>query len=278
MENDEIKKYISNINKIIRNGNPKYISYISKEYIKCKRNNPVIATVMEDMIRKEAAEEGSVYAIFIDKDNGINLEAMSDISKITNMPDFIKNVEALAGQNVDFGDLTSDELIIEGMEIAEEIAREIEELENNVDYSDELLETTFQDKVEEKTSNRLEKLADAGVATGGLLAIISKIKEKISIVINRIKNNVNQKKYIEKQEEIAKNEKKDKEPKKENDFIPKIDIDEKAVIKMMNENKSVNKSKAKKFDSNIDSDIDTDTSDDNFDSDNTSQEDDEPDI
>ena len=65
IENEEMTKYISNMNKIIRNGNPKYLSFVSKEYMKYKKNNPVIAMVMEDMIRKEAAEQGSIYAIFI---------------------------------------------------------------------------------------------------------------------------------------------------------------------------------------------------------------------
>ena len=126
IEDENVKKYISSMNKIIASGNPKYLSYVCKEYMTYKKNNPVLALILENMIRKEAKDSGSIYAILIDNDNGINLEAASDISKITNVADFIKNVDALAEQNVDFGDLTSEELIIEGMEIAEELAREIQ--------------------------------------------------------------------------------------------------------------------------------------------------------
>ena len=158
-EDEEIKKYISNVNKIISSGNPKYISYISKEYMKYKRNNPVLASIMENMIRSEASEQGSVYAIFVDNDNSINLDAMSDISKITNIADFIKNVDALADQDVDFGDLTSDELIIEGMQIAEELAREIEEMESSIDYEEPSVEESVDTQIESKASNVLAKIS-----------------------------------------------------------------------------------------------------------------------
>lgn len=282
MEDDEIKKYIANINTIVRDGNPKNISYISREYMKHKKNNPVIAMVMEDMIRKEAAEDGSVYAIFIDNDNGINLEAMSDISKITNVPDFIKNVEALSDQNVDFGDLTSDELIVEGMEIAEELAREIEELENTSSYEENMSETDFEAQAEEKTSNALNKLAKAGVFTSAILGLIGKIKERISLGVSRIRESNRQKNENEEQikEIVEKNVNSEKLEKPEKSFIPKFEIDEKAVIKKMNEKqKDVSRSTKKKMENNLDGDIDTDTSDDNFNSDeNNSPEDDEPDI
>ena len=146
--------------------------------MKYRKANPVIATVMEDIIRKEASDKGSIYAIFIDNDNGINLEAMSDISKITNTADFIKNVEALSSQDIDFGDLTSDELIIEGMEIAEQLAREIETLENSMNYEDEGAVTTLDEQVEEKTSGVLSKLESGG-----------NMKERTNEAKNKIKHN-----------------------------------------------------------------------------------------
>lgn len=271
IEDEEMKKYISNINKIIRNGNPKYLSFVSKEYMKYKKNNPVVAMVIEDMIRKEAAEQGSIYAIFINNNNEIDLDAMSDISMISNIPDFIKNVEALAGQNVDFGDLTSEELIIEGMDIAEEIAREIENLENEIDYSDEMADVKLEEQGEQKTSDTFNKLSKTGIATVSLLSIINKIKEKISLTITKVKTNIMQKREIQEVEE----KKEYKEVKKDEiDFIPKFDIDEEAAINKMKENKkSVKKTR------NIEN-FDSSPNDDDFDSDddNTSQEDDEPDI
>ncbi len=270
-EEDNINKYISSINVIIKSGNPKYISYISKEYMKYRKANPVIATVMEDIIRKEASDKGSIYAIFIDNDNGINLEAMSDISKITNTADFIKNVEALSSQDIDFGDLTSDELIIEGMEIAEQLAREIETLENSMNYEDEGAVTTLDEQVEEKTSGVLSKLESGGKMTAAIMSVIAMIKSRISSVVNRVKGSAKQKSEDKKQEKVIESKN------KENSIFPKIEVDELSVIRNMKERTNEAKNKIKhngEIDSSQDSD---DFSGDSEDS-NTTQEDDEPDI
>lgn len=277
MEDIETKKYISNMNKIISRGNPKYVSYVSREYMNAKRNNPILSMILEEMIKKEAKETGSIYAIFIDNDNTINLEAMSDISKITNVAEFIKNIEALAGQKVDFGELTSDELIIEGMEIAEELARQIDEIEQM--KSQEIDESVTQN-AEAKVNSLTGKIALTGVR-GIFQTIINFARNKLSLLFGNIRNNIDAKKNTNLENEnptlkdVSKGNKKESE-----DFIPKFDIDEAAAIRKMQESRNAGKSKLKSND--ITDDFSGDSSEDDFDStdddNNTAQEDDEPDI
>ena len=132
MTEDKEKMYLSSLNKLIKSGSPKYLSYVSKEYMRNKDINPQIALAISCMIQKEANDEGSVYGIFLDSNGAINLDSMSDISKISNLNEFIGTVENLAEFNIDFSDLTADELIKEGEHIAEELAREAEMLEQEV--------------------------------------------------------------------------------------------------------------------------------------------------
>ena len=132
MTEEEEKYYLSCLNKIIKCGNPKYLSYISKEYMKVKDANPQIALAITCMIQKEATEDKSVYAIFLDNDGSININAMSDISKITEIDQFVSTVQDLSQFDVDFSDMSADELIIEGEAIAEQLAAEAESLENEI--------------------------------------------------------------------------------------------------------------------------------------------------
>ncbi len=294
MEDENVKRYIASMNKIIASGNPKYLSYVCKEYMTYKKNNPVLAMIIENMIRKEARDAGSVYAVLIDNDNGINLEAASDISKITNVADFIKNVDALSEQDVDFGDLTSDELIIEGMEIAEELAREIEEMENNIDSENITESETMESKIDSKTENALGKVTLFGAMAVSLKAIIESIRQRLNLTKNRLKGRIKSKanqnkerKEAEKEEANRKKENKVEENKVEekskvkfpnNDFIPKVTIDEGKIIKQMNENKSqVGKSKISEKGMSSEAD-DFDTTDDDNNDNNGTPEDDEPDI
>lgn len=308
LEDEEINKYVASMNKIIASGNPKYLSYVCKEYMTCKKNNPVLAMILENMIKKEADETGSVYAILIDNDNSINLDAMSDISKITNTADFIKKVDALADQEVDFGDLTSDELIIEGMEIAEELAKEIENLENNIDYENESQAQNIESEINSKTENALGKITLFGAVAVSIKSIVNNIKNRASSaksgLIERIKNKRARRKQRKEEEKLkaqedkktsVKNEVKEdkigniekldilvKQDKleKNNNFIPKVTIDEKNVIKQMNENKTNkknNKVSEKGITNTADDDF-NDTSDDDNNDNNGSPEDDEPDI
>lgn len=242
-EDEEIKKYISNVNKIISSGDPKYISYISKEYMKYKRNNPILASVMENIIRSEASEKGSVYAIFIDNDNSINLDAMSDISKITNVADFIKNVDALSEQDVDFGDLTSDELIIEGMQIAEELAREIEEMESSIDYEGPSVEESVDTQIESKASNVLAKISAFSAVTGVVKITIDAIKSRIESSKNRVKENIKNKKMQKIQKNNQVNE--SKKDSNNNHFIPKAIVSEAiAIADMKNNKKKIDKNRS----------------------------------
>ena len=282
IEDENGNKYIASMNKIIASGNPKYLSYVCKEYITYKKNNPVLAMILENMIRKEASDTGSVYAILIDNDNTINIEAASDISKITNVADFIKNVDALSEQDVDFGDLTSDELIIEGMEIAEELAREIEELENNIDSENITQSESIEAEIDSKTENALGKITFFGVMAATFKSVVEKIKERLNSTKFKLKERVKSKIAQNKVNKEEKNkEKKTENPKRvkaNNDFIPKVSIDEEKIIREMNENKSAKKSKiSEKGISNSESDDFDDTASDDNDN-NGTPEDDEPDI
>ena len=109
MTEEEEKYYLSCLNKIIKCGNPKYLSYISKEYMKVRDTNPQIALAITCMIQKEATEDKSVYAIFLDNDGSININAMSDISKITEIGQFVSTVQDLSQYDVDFSDMSADE-------------------------------------------------------------------------------------------------------------------------------------------------------------------------
>ena len=63
------KLYLSSLNKLIKSGSPKYLSYISKEYMRNKDTNPQVALAISCMIQKEANDDGSVYGIFLDAPN-----------------------------------------------------------------------------------------------------------------------------------------------------------------------------------------------------------------
>lgn len=275
-EDEKMKKYISSINKIIKDGNPKYISYISKEYMSARKNNPMLALTMENMIKLEAKEKGSVYSIFLDNDE-INLDSMSDISKITNTAEFIKNVDALSEQNVDFGDLTSDELIMQGMEIAEELAREIE----NMEISDEELENGSEEstvsEMEQKADSALAKVVSAGTVTAAVMGAISAIKNRISSAISNAKSRFSVKK--EEKNEETKRKENDTQNKSEDSIFKKVNIDEKSVLRKMAEKgkvQNINKRNLE-IESNPDGDNFSTGSDDDTTS-NGTQEDDEPDL
>lgn len=283
LEDEKIKIYIASMNKIISNGNPKYLSYVCKEYMNAKKNNPVLAMILENMIKNEAKEKGSVYTILIDNDNGINLEAMSDISKITNTADFIKNIDALSKQEVDFGDLTSDELIIEGMQIAEELAKEIEELENTINYEDESQTENIEVNIDQKTENAIRKITLFGIVSLNFQKLIDTIKNKLGQtkigVKEKVKSKRKQKKELkEEKQRISQEENIKLREERANNFIPKVDIDEEFVIRKMKEEKQTNL-KSKKYEiGNLTNVTDEDFDDTSDEENNNTQEDDEPDI
>lgn len=239
MTEDKEKMYLSSLNKLIKSGSPKYLSYVSKEYMRNKDVNPQIALAISCMIQKEANDEGSVYGIFLDSNGTINLDSMSDISRISNLSEFIGTVENLAEFNIDFSDLTAEELIIEGEQIAEQLARETEMLEQEIVNVDVDSGTDLSSAESDLSSKSSEILAKA-TAFAGISAAIAGIVERIKSTISRIglvlsgkkvesTNKKTEKKEQEeerKKEDTKANENERKIEKQVDDsFCPKVNID-----------------------------------------------------
>lgn len=255
MTEEEEKKYLSSLNKIIKSGNPKYLSYISKEYMRNKDVNPQVALAMFCMIQKEASDEGSVYGIFLDANGSVNLDAMSDISKITNLSEFIGTVEELSEFDIDFSDLTADELIIEGEQIAEELAREAESLEQEIDNLDVNSDTDLsqlESDIDSKTSEVLTKATAFAGISAGVMAAISRIKSVISRVFSTLSGKKTEQQDIESEKENSEEtlEVKTKDNRKENDknkdeeFCPRVDVNVGKVMAEI-EQKNIEKERIK---------------------------------
>lgn len=250
MTEEEEKYYLSCLNKIIKCGNPKYLSYISKEYMKVKDANPQIALAITCMIQKEATEDKSVYAIFLDNDGSININAMSDISKITEIDQFVNTVQDLSQFDVDFSDMSADELIIEGEAIAEQLAAEAESLENEINNIsvDETtnIETTESD-ITNKSNEIMSKVVGFAAVSAAAAAIVARIKGVLARISSSLtgkkQENVKAEKTEQEKEDEDKNNilnsaaKKVKEKVLDDSFCPKVKIDvEKAVEDTEREN------------------------------------------
>lgn len=252
MTEEEEKYYLSCLNKIIKSGNPKYLSYISKEYMKVKDANPQIALAITCMIQKEATEDKSVYAIFLDNDGSININAMSDISKITEIDQFVSTVQDLSQYDIDFSDMSADELIIEGEAIAEQLAAEAESLENQIN-SISVDENTNIEEAESDITNKSNEIMNKAVGFAAVSAATVAIVARIKGVLSRIASSLTGKKQEQDnvKTEKAEQEKKDEENnnllnnvvKKVKDkviddsFCPRVKIDvEKAVEDTEREN------------------------------------------
>lgn len=185
MEEESVKKYLNNMNKIIRSDNPKYMSFVSREYMKYAKTSPVIAEAIGNMIFKRVNQNSkSPYSIFLHDNGSVCLDSMSDISKISNVAEFITHVEELSKVGIDFKDISADDLIIEGDEIAEEIAKELDKK----DLTEEDIEN-----IENKASKSIAKigiLATIGGAIGAkATGIFAKLKDKISGLKNKKNQN-----------------------------------------------------------------------------------------
>lgn len=252
MTEEEEKYYLSCLNKIIKCGNPKYLSYISKEYMKVKDANPQIALAITCMIQKEATEDKSVYAIFLDNDGSININAMSDISKITQIDQFVSTVQDLSQFDVDFSDMSADELIIEGEAIAEQLAAEAESLENEINNIS-VDETTNIEATETDITNKSNEIMSKAVGFAAVSAAAAAIVARIKGVLARIsssltgkkqeQDNVKAEKTEQEKEDEDKNNilksaaKKVKEKVLDDSFCPRVKIDvEKAVEDSEREN------------------------------------------
>lgn len=251
------KLYLSSLNKLIKSGSPKYLSYISKEYMRNKDTNPQVALAISCMIQKEANDDGSVYGIFLDSNGSINLDAMSDISKISNLNEFVGTVQNLAEFDIDFSDLTADELIKEGEQIAEELAKEAERLEQQIenitiDESTDLSST--ETEIESKSSEILAKAtAFAGVSTV-IAAVVARIKSTIGRISNVFAGKKNESETKKTEENDKKEEvKKDRITKEQDEsFCPKVKIDIGKVVEDTERRNEEAERNALTTDSNVD--------------------------
>ena len=215
MTEEEEKYYLSCLNKIIKCGNPKYLSYISKEYMKVKDANPQIALAITCMIQKEATEDKSVYAIFLDNDGSININAMSDISKITEIDQFVSTVQDLSQFDVDFSDMSADELIIEGEAIAEQLAAEAESLENEINNIS-VDETTNIEATESDITNKSNEIMSKAVGFAAVSAAAAAIVARIKGVLARISSSLTGKKQEQENVKAEKTEQEKEDEDKNN--------------------------------------------------------------
>ena len=271
MTEDKEKIYLSSLNKLIKSGSPKYLSYVSKEYMRNKDINPQIALAISCMIQKEANDEGSVYGIFLDCNGTINLDSMSDISRISNLSEFIGTVEDLAEFNIDFSDLTADELIIEGEQIAENLAREAEMLEQEISNI-VVDETTDLSSTETDLSSKSSEIIAKATVFAGISAAVAGIVQRIKSTISRIglvlsgkKVENDTKKTEKKEEQVKKDEKNEidnrglgnnrqirREKEVDDSFCPKVKINVgKVVADTERKNEELEKN-ALTTDSNVD--------------------------
>lgn len=246
MEDEKLNKYLLNIQKIISSGGPKYISYISKEYMKYRTINPIISDKIHSIIFKEVSKNNSSpYAIFLDEDGTINLESMSDISKIDNISQFIRQIEALSKVGIDFRKISAEDLIIEGSEIAEKLAQDLEN-----------------ENISEKEASDLSKNADDTIEKVGALAVIggtigamaSRIFARIKAGMQKLGNRKPQAKLEKPQE---KSEPIEYTTRESTLICPKVEVNEAEAIAKMNE-KSEETEKAQNTDTYGDGDPDGD--------------------
>lgn len=250
MEEESVKKYLNNMNKIIRSDNPKYMSFVSREYMKYAKTSPVIAEAIGNMIFKRVNQNSkSPYSIFLHDNGSVCLDSMSDISKISNVSEFITHVEELSKVGIDFKDISADDLIIEGDEIAEEIAKELDKK----DLTEEDIEN-----IENKASKSIAKigiLATIGGAIGAkATGIFAKLKDKISGLKNK-------KVQAQSQEQTEKESTQQTSKKVVNNFdevCPRVVVNEELAIEKMQTKKLENKDKTKNTDTYGDGDPDGD--------------------
>ncbi|MBP3503482.1 MAG: hypothetical protein J6K42_08485 [Clostridia bacterium] len=233
MEEDKTKRYLYSINKMIKSGNAKYMSYISREYMKYMKTSPVISEAIGDMIFKEVRKnEKSPYAIFLHDNGTVCLDAISDISKISNVAEFVGTIQELSKYDIDFSEVTPEDLIIEGDEMIEDLEKELDK----EDLTEEDIEQN-----EEKANTALTKigiLATMGGAIGAAATgIFSKLKNKLSFLKSQ-KGNVpkNEAEAQEEKEMEQSIQKSHQLPKTSfEDVCPRVNVDEEKVISSMQE-------------------------------------------
>ncbi len=231
MEEEKLKKYLNSIHKMIKSGNAKYMSYISREYMTYMKKSPVISEAIGNMIFKEVNKnDKSPYAIFLHDNGSVCLDAMSDVSKITNVADFIGHIQELSKYDVDFSEVTPDDLILEGDHMIEELEKDLEK--------EDLTEKDIE-KSEEKADKALAKVGvlatiggTIGIAAAGIFA---KIKAKLSSL------KASKGKVAKDEEEIKEQEEKKVVSPEQiassrlsfDEICPKVDVDEEKAIGQM---------------------------------------------
>lgn len=226
MEEDKLKIYLNSINKMIRTGNPKYMSYISKQYMTYMKTNPVICEAIGDMLFKEVTKnEKSPYAIFLHDNGTVCLDAISDVSKISNISDFVGQIQELSQYDVDFSTVTPDDLIMEGDEMIAELERELQK--------DDLTKQDIEG-AEDKASTALAKVGIIAAIGGTIGAVARGIFAKISASLSSLKK---QKEIVpESKEEIksqTNNASKATSRLSFDEVCPRVDVDEEKVIASM---------------------------------------------
>lgn len=254
MEEENLKKYLFEMNRAIRSGNPRFMSYVSREYMKYQNTSPIISEAIRDMIVKEVNKnEKSPYAVFLDSDGSVSLESMSDISKISNISQFISQVQELSKYNINFENMTSDDLILESDRIAGELEKEVETDLNKEDITEEDVSRT--EKKAENTLVKLGILATIGGTIGGAFkSAISKIREKMSGISGKKKELAEESEINEK----SKDEIKQTAKNNFDDVCPRVDVDELGVINNMKKAENKESIKNKNTDTYGDGDPDGD--------------------
>lgn len=260
MAEKNINVYLNSIQKMIKSGSPKYMSYISKQYMTYRQTSPIIAETIESMIVKSVSiNPSSPYAVFLDQDGTMSLEAMDSISKITNLPEFISQVQELSKYDIDFKDVTSQDLIVEGDQMAEELAKELEEAENMTE--DE------QKNVAEKAQGTVTKLTGlaliGGVIGSRAKGLLDRIRQSLANLTNRKPKQLNEKEELSEEEKrrLEKIEIGKKTMSKEKGFesvCPKQDVDEEKALNASKQESPQEINKVKNTDNYGDGDPDGD--------------------
>lgn len=232
MAEENINVYLTHIQKLIKSGNPKYMSYISKEYMKYVGSSSIITETIESMVHKVVnSNPKSPYAVFLDNDGTISLETIDDISKISNVEEFTSQVQELSKYGIDFQDLSSEDLIIEGSEMAEELAKEVENAEN--------LTEKEQEELKDKASGTLTKLTGLALIGGTIGAMAKGLLSKISAGLAKLsgkkskdeKDKETSDEEKERLERIARGKKNMQSEKTFDDVCPRQDVNEEEVLK-----------------------------------------------
>lgn len=227
MEEDKLKIYLNSINRMIKTGNPKYMSYISKQYMTNMKTNPVICEAIGDMLFKEVTRnERTPYAIFLHDNGTVCLEAVSDVSKISNIADFVSQIQELSKYDVDFSTVTPDDLIMEGDQMIEELEKELQK------------EDLTKEDIENAESKAGTALAKVGIiaAIGGTIGAAARgIFAKITSSLSSLKK---QKENVPENQEEAKKQTTPNQVASSrlsfDEVCPRVDVNEEEVIASMN--------------------------------------------